>query len=443
MKKLFFIILTSAFLFLTHAETQAAGASLYLSPSSGTFFVGGTFDVSIFVNTEKNSINAVQVDLKFPADLLQVTSPTAGSSFVEIWAEQPFYSNEEGVISFKGGVPAPGINTSAGLVSTITFRAKAQGKAVISFADSSQVLLADGQGTNILKSTGVGEYHLTIKPSEGPKIFSATHPSLTDWSKNNNPSFYWGKEWLATDFSYVLDQDPQGIPDNISEGDANSITFSNVKDGVWYFHLKAKKQNVWGGVSNYPLQIDNTIPETFKVDINRFLASFSAKDLTSGIDYYEVSTINMSDARSSASPFSIESQSPYKIPFEAPGKYVILVRAHDKAGNVRESKSNLRIVSPAFSYTERGLRVGNTFLPWSLIWTFVTLLLSATGASIYYFFLSKRGLAKTLRKEVQEAEKEIEDVKKMEEKIHQMRDLEEEAKKESERLAEKLRGPKT
>ena len=171
------------------------------------------------------------------------------------------------------------------------------------------------------------------------------------------------------------------------------------------------------------------------------MASFSAEDLTSGIDYYEVSTINLSDSASSASPFFIESISPYKIPFESPGKYVILVRVHDQAGNIRESKSNLRVVSPSFTYTERGLRIGNTFLPWGLIWTVIILLFSAAGFSIYYFFLIKRGLAKTLKKEVQEAEKEIEDVKKMEEKIHEMRNLEEEAKKESARLAEKLRGP--
>ncbi|MEK7503536.1 MAG: cohesin domain-containing protein [Patescibacteria group bacterium] len=443
MNKAFFIFIVLVLSFTAVSAIEAAGASLYLSPPTGTFFVGSTFDVSIFMNTEKNSINAVQADLRFPAELLQVASPTAGISFVEIWADQPFYSNEEGVISFRGGVPFPGINTSSGLVSTITFRAKAQGRAVISFADSSQILLADGQGTNILKSTGIGEYNLTIKPSEGPKIFSSTHPSLTDWSKNNNPSFYWEKEWLANDFSYVLDQDPQGIPDNISEGDGNSVTLNNITDGVWYFHLKVKKQNTWSGVSNYPVQIDSTPPEAFKVDINGSLAFFSAKDSASGIDYYEVSTLNLSDSKSSASPFFIESQSPYKIPFEAPGKYVILVRVHDQAGNVRESKSTLRVVSPVFSYTERGLRIGKASLPWWLIWACIILLFSAAGFSIYYFFLRKRGLAKTLKREVREAEKEIEDVKEMEGKIHEMRNLEEEAKKESERLAERLRGPKT
>jgi len=240
---------------------EGAGASLYLSPQSGTFFVGSIFDISVFVNTEGNSINAVEVNLKFPPDLLQVTSPTAGSSFISIWADQPFYSNQEGLISFKGGVPSPGINTSSGLISTITFRAKAPGQATISFLDSSKVLLADAKGTDILKTAAKGEYLLTVPPPEGPKISSPTHSCLTCWSKNNNPTFFWEKEPGVTDFSYSLDQDARGIPDNISEGSSTSATFNDVSDGIWYFHLKAKKGDVWGGISHYSIQIDTTPPE--------------------------------------------------------------------------------------------------------------------------------------------------------------------------------------
>jgi hypothetical protein len=137
---------------------SATNASLYFSPQTGTFSVGSTFDVSVFLNTEGNNINAVQVDLKFPPELLQVTSPAAGKSFISIWADQPYYSNQEGIVSFKGGVPSPGINTSSGLVSTITFRVKAQGKAMLSFLDSSQVLLADAKGTNVLTTAARAEY---------------------------------------------------------------------------------------------------------------------------------------------------------------------------------------------------------------------------------------------------------------------------------------------
>jgi hypothetical protein len=444
MKKIFILFSFFFLLFFISAdEARAQTASLYLSPATGTFFIGSTFDISVFVNTEESSINAVKAVLKFPPDLLQVTSPTAGKSFISIWASQPFYSNQDGIISFQGGVPAPGIKTSSGLVSTITFRAKASGKAVISFSDSSQVFLSDGKGTNILQTSTGGEYFLTLAPPEGPKISSPTHSCLTCWYKNNNPSFFWDKEQGITDFSFSLDQDPRGIPDNESEGSLTSATLTDVADGIWYFHLKAKKSGLWGGVSHYPLQIDQTPPRPFEIKVektgNRFFSYFSTDDLLSGIDHYEVGTVDMSNPQAGLSPIFIEAENFYQVPYESPGKYAIVVRAYDKAGNYTEQKSTLTIVSPLLDYTEKGVRLKGIFLPWWLIWVILAIVLIAAGFGTYRLWRQK-SLPEKLRKEVSEAEKEISDVKKMEQKIQKMRSLEEEAKREAERLAEKLKG---
>ena len=445
MKKLLFIVLILVVSFLVAPSAKAVGASLYLSPQTGTFFVGSTFDVSIFVNTEENSINAVQADLKFPPDLLQVTSPTTGSSFISIWADQPFYSNKEGIIRFKGGVPSPGINTSSGLISTVSFRAKHHGTAEIFFLESSKVLLSDGKGTNILKTSPGGKYTLVISPPEGPKITSPTHPCLTCWYKNNNPSFYWEKEPRATEFSYSLDQDPQGVPDNISEGSQNSVALNDIRDGIRYFHLKAKKDNIYGGVSHYPIQVDTSPPKKFTINIERiggmiglrFFVYFSTIDLLSGIDHYEISTVDLSDSQAIASPFFMEVVSPYQIPFESAGKYAILVKAYDKAGNFTESKSVLTIVSPFISYTEEGIRIRNLLLSWWLIYCLLGVVLILL-AFVAYRILSGKNLARKLKKEVAEAEKEIKDVRKLEERIRKMRILEEEAGEEAERLAKGL-----
>lgn len=444
------LIILISFLLISVGEkpkaASAANASLYFSPQSGTFSVGSTFDVSVFLNTEGNHINAVQVDLKFPPELLQVTSPAAGSSFISIWADQPYYSNQEGIVSFKGGVPSPGINTSSGLVSTITFRVKAQGKAALLFLDSSQVLLADAKGTNILTTATRAEYILTIPPPEGPQVFSSTHPCLTCWYKDNNPQFFWEKDEGVTDFSYSFDQDVRGVPDNISEGPLTSTAFSDVSDGIWYFHLRAKQENIWGGVSHYPVQIDTILPEEFKINIEKigsissptFFAYFSSRDQFSGIDYYEISIADISDPKATANPFFIEADSPYRIPFDSAGKYAILVRAHDKAGNFRESKSSLSIVGSLISYTENGIKIKNLFFPWWFIYILIFLIIIGLGFGVYYFLLRKRNLARRLQKEVAEAEKEIADVRELEERIKETRLLEEEAKKQKEKLVKKL-----
>jgi len=77
-------------------------------------------------------------------------------------------------------------------------------------------------------------------------------------------------------------------------------------------------------------------------------------------------------------------------------------------------------------------------LPWWLIYIIFGSILIFGGFKIFSL-IKKRNLFKRLKKEVAEAEKEIEDVKKLEKRIHEMRVLEEEAGKEAERLAERLK----
>lgn len=447
MRKVYFILLTVLLVFgnISSVLAQDQSASLYMSPYSGTFFVGNTFDISVFLNSEGNVINALEVNLKFPADLLQVTSPTAGSSFISIWADQPSYSNKDGVISFKGGIPSPGIKTSSGLVSTITFRAKAPGVAKISFSDSSKVLLADGKGTNVLKSTAPGEYNLILQPSEGPKISSPTHPSLSMWYRNNNPIFYIEKEDGVTDFSYAFDQDPMATPDNISEGANNSVSFNDIGNGIWYFHAKTKKNSIWGGTSHYPVRIDSLGPESFKVKIDKigtisaseYFAYFSTDDSLSGMDHYEISVSDAKNIESLSSSFFIETASPYRIPFEKNGKYLVMVRAYDKAGNFTQEQANLTVISQLISFVNGGIKIKNLFLPSILIYLIIGLIITLMTILLYHY-LKRRNLVKTLKTEVAEAEKEIEDVKRLEKRIQEMRSLEEQAQRESERLAEKL-----
>ena len=172
-------------------EAKSGQASIYLSPSQGAFAVGATFDISVFVNTGEHDINAVGLDLKFPPDKLQIVNPTAGNSFISIWIDQPKFSNTKGTVSLKGGLPNPGINTSAGLITTITFRAKITGNATVSVMESSQVLANDGKGTDLLTSHGQGIYNLFIPPPEGPVIVSISHGDRNRWYKNNNCIFSW------------------------------------------------------------------------------------------------------------------------------------------------------------------------------------------------------------------------------------------------------------
>lgn len=413
----------------------AGGASLYLSPSTGTFFIGSTFDISIFVNTGGNNVNAVKVDLKFDSGKIQIASPTAGKSFIEVWVAQPAYSNIKGTASFQGGVPSPGINTSSGLVSTITFRAIAPGKAAISISDSSQVLLDDGMGTDILSSSSRGEYQLVIPPPEGPKVFSTTHPDQNRWYRNNNPSFGWEKEGGVTDFSYSIDHSSYGTPDNISEGDQTSVSYSDLEDGVWYFHVKAEKAGVWGGVSHYLVQIDSTPPADFTIEVDPIFGagtltsqrpwiSFITTDALSGLDHYEIKTVNLTRPQEERIGFFLEASSPYQLPLTEPGEYEVVVRAFDVAGNWRDVSRKIEIISAGkpFYVTKGGVNIFGIFLKW---WQAGLVLLVLIGGILFLVFRWRRNriyleekresLEKTRKKaekEREETEKKLKEVKK-------------------------------
>ena len=397
-KKIFIIIFFGLFFFTNLVFAQEKSATLYLSPARGTFFVGSTFDVSVFVNTGGNNINAVKVDLKFDPKKLQITGPTAGRSFITVWISQPVFSNIEGTATFQGGVPSPGINTSAGLVSTITFRAVAPGETVISILDSSLVLLNDPKATNVLTLVGKGIYQITLPPPEGPKVSSPTHPDQNKWYSNNSPTLNWEKEEGVIEFSFSLDQNPFGAPDNISEGDQTSVSFSNLEDGIWYFHIKAKKGEVWGGISHYALLIDTTPPATFKISIESTLrkgnvttrepvVSFLTTDALSGISHYLLKTIDLEKTkRETGSEFFIEATSPFRLPPLETTVYQIVVRAFDLAGNFRDASEKIEVV-PAerfFYVSKRGINILTFFLPWSAV---ILILLIIILLILFFIFL--------------------------------------------------------
>lgn len=402
-------------LFFYWAEpARAEGASLFLSPSSGTFYVGSTFNVSVVVNTNGNNINTVRADLKFDPKKLQVVNPTVGKSLIAIWILQPAYSNTDGKISFQGGVPSPGINNSAGLISTISFRVMQPGLTNVSFLNSSLILLDDGKGTNVLNSLNQGQYELTLPPPEGPIVFSPTHPDQNKWYKNNNPTLAWQREDSeGAEYSYSLDQDSQGVPDNIAEGTSTSVSFSNLSDGLWYFHIKAKKGQTWGGTTHYSLAIDTTAPAAFtikvdpslKTSVRQPLVYFLTTDALSGLDHYEVKTINLKpDEPGQEAGFFVEAGSPFQLPTLEQGKYLVVVRAFDKAGNWRDGTVKLEITPEGFLVNKDGLWFWGWFLPWWLLILFLLCILILVVIGLLLVWRRHRQIQKVLRQKIKQSE---------------------------------------
>lgn len=135
----------------TNQATAAMGADLYLSPASLSVSKNSLFKVALRLNTHSTSANALQVNLQFPSNLLDLVTIDYSASAFALQADE---QKLDGEIKMTRGASEPA--TGNVLVATITFRAKATlGSAQISF--SKETAVANG-GTSILHSATGGIY---------------------------------------------------------------------------------------------------------------------------------------------------------------------------------------------------------------------------------------------------------------------------------------------
>ena len=345
---------------------RAQRASLYLSPSTGTYTVGNTFLIQVKVNSGGVAINAADGVLVFDTDKLEVVKISKDNSIFSLWVQEPIFSNSLGTINFAGGKPSPGFTGAAGTIINITFKAKTSGTANLTFASGS-VLADDGKGTNILASMGSGVYTLTTReitpitppaekeyvptptigqPPAAPIISSPTHPDENKWYSNNDLEFNWKLPQDVTKVSYAIDQNPKTNPKEIFEN-TSSVSFSDLEDGIWYFHINFKNQYGWGVLTHRKVIIDTKPPLPFQITVQKEDATdpqpvlfFNTTDELSGIEYYEL-IIGKEE------PFQVKGmtkENPLKLPLQKPGKHEIVVRAFDKAGNFTDEKTEIEIL---------------------------------------------------------------------------------------------------
>ncbi|MBI4426676.1 MAG: hypothetical protein HY567_03800 [Candidatus Kerfeldbacteria bacterium] len=338
----------------------AAGASLKISPGSGTYEVGGLIDVAFVLDTGGEAVNAVKADIVFPADKLQIVNPAASTSFISVWLTAPTFSNADGTLNFQGGLPNPGINTSSGFISTVTFRVKSAGKAVVRYLPSSLVLRNDPDGTNILTSSGTAEFTLKTPPPAGPVVSSPTHGDPNQWYNIPQAQFSWEPVDGAVGYSYAFDQAAKQAPDTTVDTTATSATVEATADGVWYFHVRAFT-TAWGGATTFPVQIDRTPPASFTPKLDSDLLTteesgtvrFITTDGASGLDHYEVKQVARAGSSAPGNTLFVEITSPYVTPKLPDGEYEFIVRAFDRAGNVTEGSAVLTIVAGGIPFYAR------------------------------------------------------------------------------------------
>jgi len=346
----FFIFLTSIFYILNPSSAEAA--TLYFSPSSGSYNIGDTLSVNVYISSADQAANAASGVISFPQDKLEVTSLSKSGSIFALWVQEPSFSNTLGNINFEGVVLNPGFTGATGKIITVNFKIKAGGSAILNFSSSS-VLANDGKGTNILASLGNAQFNLggvgpavpeATTPSavlgapSVPQISSPTHSDPNKWYAKKDAKFTWSVPSDAIAVRLLYDKYPNSQPKVIYEPAITEKEITDLKDGIYYFHVQLKNNKGWGEISHFRFQIDTQLPEPFEIKFidgkettnPRPTVIFDTTDSLSGIEYYKV---KIGEGDFFAVAPEIVKSNPYTLPLQHPGKRTILVQAFDKAGN--------------------------------------------------------------------------------------------------------------
>ncbi len=191
---------------------------------------------------------------------------------------------------------------------------------------------------------------VTPAPAGGAlQPYSPTHSDPNSWYANKDVQIVWNRPDGAYGFSFIFDQSPDTIPDDILD---TTITqqkiYPNVADGAWYFHIKSRGKtpgSAFSDVATFKVQIDSTPPENFAIkvpdgiDPNNLTAGdlaiyFEAHDATSGIDHYDALVDGKILGKSITSPYEVALHS---------GEHVIGVIAYDKAGNSTKAELPVKV----------------------------------------------------------------------------------------------------
>ena len=424
-------------------------ADLSLTPSTGSYAVGQTFTVTVKAVPNGDNVNAVEASLKFDPKLLSVVSVGKTGSAFTLWTTEPTFSNAAGTVTFGGGSPTPFTSTSN--IITVTFRTVAQGSAAVSFGTAS-VLAADGRGTDVFKNGSTATYSVTGAaapaptptpsptpvaeaaeeeedggaiifgdPPRPPEVGSPTFLDQNVWYKETEGVFSWTLPFDVNVVAVELTDDPENKPEENKEAILDPaeeeflITKNKIKDGVQYVSVNFKNQVGWGAPTNRKLQIDTTAPEAFVVNVRAGnspdsfpLLNFEALDVTSGIDYYEMTIADQEPLRITPD----EAKLGYMLKELEDGTYTVKVIAVDKAGNSRESSAAVLItagwVKPAEVVDEGSF--WDFFTAINLFLIFLLIIIGLMGVYFWHEHKRSKEREEKLRRETKEIQDQMEKI---------------------------------
>ncbi len=150
----------------------------FSSASSNFMLVDDEADITLAMRT-KEPVNAIGGAVLL-TPTIEVVSLSRISSVVDLWAEEPAYTKDDGTLRFSGGMIGEKANTPVeGTVLLMRIKALKEGVATVSMKDG-QILASNGSGTNIISGSSVLTLYVRTKGTPSPDINQDGVLSLLD-----------------------------------------------------------------------------------------------------------------------------------------------------------------------------------------------------------------------------------------------------------------------
>ena len=204
---------TFSFSFLTLAVLGAAvllsDNESYIRIASDTKSVqaGERFTVSVFAGAHI-SVNAVDISLAFPDDLVSVTGIDTGESVISLWTRDPYVEGNQ--VIMQGGTFRRGF-IGEHLIAKINFKATGDGVANFTI-DALQLVAGDGSGDPVQVTRSDGESLIVVLQNEDGNLNADVGVTfVTDIDGNGNVSLAdvqtFMQAWQRREYVYDFNQD--------------------------------------------------------------------------------------------------------------------------------------------------------------------------------------------------------------------------------------------
>lgn len=322
-------IITIAICVFLASLSITSGGSLMLQADSG----GNTSTVTVQLDPEDETLNAVEGTISYPPNLLSLERIQTGDSVISMWVEEPSRVKSgtvkfSGVIigGFDGVLSSQYDGTKPGRVMKMHFSHKSNQSAVVTTKDI-KGYLHDGEGTQItlnpasvILSGIMDDQTVTLSDAERAQEQEDKQADTREDSQEDDVG-----QGRDADASDPETEDSSGTPTQ----DTQSTTTTQQDESTGTDSQDTRP----------PFQLSADIVKSEYLYDGRYALAFNARDAASGIAYYEVKESPQSYSIASLYQSSSwrKAESP-ELLADQQLKSNILIKAVDKAGNERIAK---------------------------------------------------------------------------------------------------------